>query len=113
MYGKEAADGLNKIWGLHKKKIAKETHSAEWWQETVEEFNAVAEGISDEDAKGCIGHYAVAALLDIQDKSLGRKFETRCHVLAKDFTIEEFAEYLKDAKEGDCFSVNGVKLEVK
>lgn len=113
MYSKETVEKLNKIWNLHKAKISKESHTAEWWQETIAEFNELVESIEDEDARSCMGHYAVAALLDIQDKSLGRQFHPRCHVLAKDFTIEEFAEYLKDAREGDCFSVNGIKLEVK
>ena len=113
MYGKDEANALNKIWTLHKSKVAKETHSDEWWSKTVQEFSDIAESMENEDARGCIGHYAVAALLDLNDKATGRMYKPSMKYIVGDMNLEEFGEFLKNCKSGDCVSVNGVRVEVR
>ena len=111
MYGQAEAQALNTLWKLHKERCSKESHTAEWWNETIALFNAIAETL-DGDGKSCISHYAVAAIRDIEDKSLGKDFKVECHYM-NDFTIDQFKDYLKDAKTGDMLTVDGVRIEVK
>lgn len=114
MYGKKEAALMGEIWTLQKKKLDEVKNADEnWWSNTIAEFNEIVHKGESEHIESCLGHHAVAAICDIEDKALNRTYKTELHYMPQDMTIEEFKEYLQTAKRGDSVKVCGVRLEVK
>lgn len=113
MYGKKEAALMGEIWTLQKKKLDELDATDEWWKQTIDEFNAIVNEGETEEIQSCLGHHAVAAIFDIEDKAVGRTMKTELHYMTGDMTIDEFKEYLPKAKHGDSVKVCGVRVEVK
>lgn len=123
-YLQKSAGSLNTIFQLYKAKIKDlpkraETDTARedvanWFGNSLNEFEYLANNVSDKDVANFSSHFALACLTDLQDKYENKPNHTECRWLSKNFTIEEFSEYLNgEVRKGDIFRVNGVTIEIK
>lgn len=119
-YLKNTAEELNKTFQLYKAKLKDlpkkaETDTAidkvaDWFGNTLNEFTALANTVSDKDVANFVSHFATACLNDLEDKYTDTSRHTEYRWLGN---IDDIESFIESCKKGDCIRYKGVEIEVK
>ena len=119
-YLSQAANALNKTFQLYKAKLKDlpkkaETDTAidkvaDWFGNTLNEFTALANTVSDKDVANFVSHFATACLNDLEDKYTDTSRHTEYRWLGE---INDIESFIASCKKGDSVRYKNVEIEVK
>lgn len=119
-YLKNTAEQLNKTFQLYKAKLKDlpkkaETDTerdkvADWFGNTLNEFIALANTVSDKDVANFVSHFATACLNDLEDKYTNTSRHTEYRWLGN---IDDIESFIESCKKGDSVRYKGVEIEVR